>query len=292
MIHRKSFKNICNMFLAVTFLATIFGCSSQPTNNQNTNTPPQNTNNAQQTPTAVNPTTVLAGTWETKYDISKLIPGYPSSNLGTSAEFAQWKISEGVLKGDEYVGRITNELNNENIAEYTLSSKTITLKFLPVSGSQNASSTGTSRDYEFELSSDGKLLTLKGNDPIILNKGTDNSDMENVSFVISNKVDWMISPPLTIDHGRPEAFYITFETAKKSDSGYTGKIEFWNEDPHDPTVPHPVVATGQYTLSSKDKLSITLNGGSRSATYKLIDNRVLQIDFSDQNEKDWVLTAR
>ena len=159
MIHRKSFKNICNMFLAVTFLATIFGCSSQPTNNQNTNTPPQNTNNAQQTPTAVNPTTVLAGTWETKYDISKLIPGYPSSNLGTSAEFAQWKISEGVLKGDEYVGRITNELNNENIAEYTLF-KDNNIDFCHLRFPE-CKLDGTSRDYEFELSSDGKLLTLK-----------------------------------------------------------------------------------------------------------------------------------
>jgi hypothetical protein len=51
------------------------------------------------------------------------------------------------------------------------------------------------------------------------------------------------------------------------------------------------VATGEYLLTSKDKMTITL-GGPKSATYKLLDNRVLQIDFTDPNETDMVLTAR
>ena len=286
----KFSKNI----LVAAFFAILTGCgSSQSDTSQNVNrAAPQNTIAEEKpTPTAapVNPTAAIAGSWETKYEISKIIPGYPSSNLGTGNQYAQWKISEGVRKGDEYVGRITNELNNENIAEYTLVAKTITLKFLPVSigGTQTS---GTSRDYEFELTENGNMLTLKGNDPIVLTKGTNNSDMENVSFIISNKVDWMLSKPKTIDYNKPEAHYVTFETAQKFDNGYGGKMEFWQVDPNNSNN-HIVVATGQYLLTSKDKVTITL-GGPKSGTYKLLDNRVLTIDFTDPNEEDLVLTAR
>ncbi len=285
---------ISNLLLIVAFLAVVSGCSSTPSNdNQAVNrATPQNTLAEEKpTPTAapVNPTAGLAGVWETKYDISKIIPGYPSSQLGTSGEFANWRLSEGVKKGEEYVGKVTNELNNENIAEYTIASKTITFKFLPVSIG-NTQTSGTSRDYEFELSNNGNMLTLKGNDPIVLTRGTNNSDMENVSFIISNKVDWMLAKPKTIEHGKPEAHYVTFDTAQKFDNGYGAKMEFWHEDPNNPNN-HFVVATGQYLLTSKDTVTITL-GGPKSGTYKLLNNRVLQIDFTDPNEEDLILTAR
>lgn len=290
---------IFNLLLAVAFLAAVLGCgssnTSQPNANQtvNSNAAPQNTlvvNSPTPTPTPNNPTAAFAGVWETKYDISNIIPGYPASNFGTSGQFAEWRFSEGVKTGDQYVGKITNALNNENIAEYTVVSKTITVKFLPVSIG-TTQTTGTSRDYEYEIADNGNMLTLKGRDPILLTKGTGNTEMENVSFVISNKVDWIIRPPKTVDPSKPDAFFITFETAQKFDNGYRGKMEYWNEDPYNPSVLPTVVATGEYLLTSKDKMTITL-GGPKSATYKLIDNRVLQIDFTDPNESDMVLTAR
>lgn len=280
------------LLLLIACLAVISGCSSNQSNNQQVvnKTAPQNTL-AEEKPTAtpVNPTAAIAGVWETKYDISKIIPGYSSSQLGTTGEFANWRLSEGVNKGNEYVGRVTNELNNENIAEYTITGKTITLKFLPVSIG-NTQTSGTSRDYEFELSNNGNMLTLKGNDPIVLTKGTNNSDMENVSFIISNKVDWMLGKPKTVDFNKPEAHYVTFDTAQKFDNGYGAKMEFWHEDPNNPNN-HFVVATGQYLLTSKDTVTITL-GGPKSGTYKLLNNKVLQIDFTDPNEEDLILTAR
>lgn len=296
--NNRNIKKFYNLILIVAFLAALSGCNSTDKSQTNANqaviTPTPQTTQAVPAATPDNPTLAFAGAWETTYDMSKIMPGYPSASTGAVGQFAQWRLSEGVKKGDEYVGKVTNEGNNENIAEYTVAGKTITLKFLPVAGMQNTGATqtsGTSRDYEYEISNNGNTLTLKGRDPIVLQKGSGNSDMETVSFIISNKVDWTLSPPRSIDPNKPDAYYITFDTAQKFDNGYGGKMEFWNEDPNNPNAPHTVVATGQYLLTSKDNVTITL-GGPKSATYKLIDNRVLQIDFTDPNEKDMVLTAR
>lgn len=289
----RNTNRIFSLLLVISFLAAVSGCSSSDNNQSNATVnkgTPQNLaeeNKPTPIPTPANPTAAFAGTWETNYDMSKIIHGYPTSNVGTSAQFAQWRLSEGVKKGDEYVGKVTNELNNENIAEYTATEKAITLTFLPIAGSSQT--TGTSRNYEYEFSENGTMLTLKGNDPIVLRKGTSNSDMENVSFIISNKVNWMIRPARTVDPNQPDVDYVTFETAQKFDNGYGGKMEYWHGDPNDPNT--RIVATGQYLLTSKDKVTITL-GGPKSATYKLIDNKVLQIDFTDPNEQDMVLTAQ
>ena len=292
--NNRNTKQVFDLLLVFTLLAAVSGCGGNSNTNQsNANATPSPSSSPTVSPTATpaeNPTAKLAGVWETKYDISNIMPGYPASSTGVG-QFAKWKWSEGVKKGDDYVGRITNELNNENIAEYSVVGKSITLTFLPVSMGTTQTS-GTSRTYEYELANDDKMLTLKGSDPIVLTKGSNNADMETVSYVISDKVDWMMRPPKTIDPSQPEAHYVTFGSAQKFDNGYGGKMEFWNEDPYTPSVPHTVVATGQYLLTSKTKVTITIGGGPKSGTYKLIDNRVLQIDFTDPSEQDLVLTAR
>lgn len=286
-------RRIFILLIFIALLLAMSGCggsTNQSNANQTVNRGTPQNSSAQESPTPSNPTAGLAGAWETTYDISNIIPGYPSSTAGTGNQFAQWRFSEGIKKGDEYGGKVTNELNNENIADYSIAGKTITLTFLPVSSGTTTTS-GTSRNYEYEISDNGNTLTLKGRDPIVLRKGTGNSDMENVSYVISNKVDWMIRPALTMNSSSPDADYVTFETARKSDQGYGGRMTFYTDNPSYPP-PGDIVEIGQYLLTSKDKVTLTFLGGPKSGTYKLIDNKVLQIDFTDPNEKDMVLTAR
>jgi len=267
-------KNIINMnrtltlLLVITLLAAFAGCSSSSNKNQTTvnrATPTMTEEKPAATPS--NPSAAFAGEWET------------NDPRASSGGFVRWKFSDGIKKDNGYTGRVTDVGTNDDIANYTITEKTITMEYLPVSS-------GTSKTYDYTISDEGKTITLKGDKPFVLRKGTSNAEMEKAANIISSH-QWNLDSAVATKMGLASDTYVEFDAAQKNDRGYGGAMKFYDSS----GMPQNYLA--QYVITSKENVIITLPSGQKAGTYKIMnDEKILQIDFNDPTESDLFLNRR
>lgn len=263
--------SLVSLMFVVGLLAAVSGCrsSSNTTNaNQAVNRGTPTVTEEKPAATPKNPSAAFAGDWET------------NDPRVSSGGFVRWRFSDGVKKDNGYSGRVTDVSTNDDIATYIITEKTVTLEYLPVSS-------GTSKTYEYVVSDEGKTITLKGDTPFILRKGTSNAEMEKAGIIISTYL-WNLDSAVATKMGLAPDTYIEFDTAQKSDKGYGGAMRFY-----DATTSTPQTLLAQYMLTSKDSVIITLPSGPKAGTYKILnDEKLLQIDFTDPTESDLFLNRR
>lgn len=269
---------IFTLLVFVALAVTMSGCGGSGNNNSSSNS--GNTSNTvsqtqatpvQPTPT-VNPVDAFVGTWET-------------SDL-TSPDFLSLRIGSASKNGDDYVGKITNTATNDDVADYSLREKSreITLNFKP----PFVSSQGSSSTYEYEVSGDGNKITLKGNKPIVLEKGSKNTEILRDVAILANLggryKDWAIADAnisQKIFPGVSSMILVKFEAAQKYNEGYRGKMLFIDSGSGG------TVAEWTYTIPSKTKIEINDGKGTKSASYKIRDDeKQMEIDFVNAGDTD------
>lgn len=275
----------------VALLVAMSGCSSSNSNSSNNSAATPNVNRAtphtqvQQTPTP-NPTDAFSGIWETKD------PRATVSSAATTG-YVRWQISPGIQKGEQYTGKITDlSDNNKDVADYILGPKNnITLQFSP-SFSSGIPSLGDSRTYEYEASDNGNTITLKADKPIILKRGSSNTDMQKDAEIIADsaKGDWKVDRDVACKIfpamcSSSSDTYVRFDTPSKYNEGYGGDMLFFDSVPTSP------LGKWTYTITAKDKAAFNDGKGTKSGSYKILnDGKILQIDFADDSDPDLYLT--
>ncbi len=258
---------VLNLLLVITFLAAVSACSSSNKNQTVNRATPTMT---EETPTATpsNPSAAFVGEWETND---------PRVSGGV---FVRWKFGDGTKKDNGYTGKVTAVgNNNQDIYNYTVTEKTITLEDLPVSS-------GTSKTYDYKITDEGKTITLQGDKPMVLRKGTSNAEMERAAGIISRHL-WNVDSNVATKMGLASDTYIEFDAAQKNDRGYGGAMKFYD------STGAPQNFLAQYVITSKENVIITLPSGQKSGTYKILnDEKILQIDFTDPVESDLFLNRR
>lgn len=259
---------ILSLLLAVTFLAAISGCSVSSNKNQATvNRATPTMTEEKPTATPSNPSAAFVGEWET------------NDPRASSGGFVRWKFGDGTKKDNGYTGKVTDVGTNDDIANYTITEKTVTFEYLPVSS-------GTSKTYDYKVTDEGKTITLQGDKPMVLRKGTSNAEMEKAAGIISGHL-WNVDSNVATKMGLAFDTYIEFDPAQKNDRGYGGAMKFYDGG----GVPQNFLA--QYVITSKENVIITLPSGQKSGTYKILnDEKILQIDFTDPVESDLFLNRR
>lgn len=214
---------------------------------------------------APNPVEAFYGEWETKD---------PSSG-----QFERWKLGTAEKEGSEYVGRITDLSNNVNVGKYKVgtSDKSITLE---LAGNQNASLT-----YDYEISSDRNTITLKGSNPIVLKRGTDNADMLKDVETFYNGV-WKMDDATANSLNYTPPVEVVFEKSNKYDEGYSGEVRIFE-------IGAGNVIENKYVIPSKNKITIADKNGSKSAKYEIMNNgNILKIDYEDPGSPDLFLNKK
>jgi len=259
---------ILSLLLAVTFLAVLSGCSVSSNQNQATvNRATPTMTEEKPTATPSNPSAAFAGEWET------------NDPRASSGGFVRWKFSDGNKKDNAYTGRVTDMATNDDIANYTVTEKTITLEYLPVSS-------GVSKTYDYKITDEGKTISLQGDKPWVLRKGTNNAEIEKAANIISSH-QWNLDSAAASKMGLAPDTYIEFEPAQKNDRGYGNTMKFFD------STGTPQNYLAQYVITSKENVIITLPSGQKSGTYKILnDEKILQIDFTDPVESDLFLNRR
>jgi hypothetical protein len=281
----KNNREIKRAIILLAFIAlsvAMSGCGGGSSSNNSAATPnvnrdtPQNTQ-AQQTPTP-NPTDAFAGVWETKD------PRATSQSAGTTG-YVRWQISPGTQKGEQYTGKITDlSDNNKDVADYVLGPKNnITLEFSPAFS--GGPSLGGSRTYEYEVSDNGNTITLKADKPIVLKRGSSNTDILKDAQAISSGNSWKLDPDVAskiFPSYDKDRIYAEFETPNKYNEGYGGSMKFTEDPPPGVTRTPANVADWRYTITSRNKVDINDGKGTKSASYELLNNdKILKIDFAD-----------
>lgn len=256
------------LLFVVTFLGTVSGCrSSSNSNNQtsvNRGTPTMTEEKPAATPS--NPSAAFTGEWET------------NDPRASSGGFVRWKFGDGTKKDNGYTGKVTDMATNDDIANYTITEKTITLEYLPPSSG--------SKTYDYKITDEGKTISLQGDKPWVLRKGTSNAEMEKAAGIISNHL-WNVDSAVASKMGLAPDTYIEFDPAQKNDRGYGGAMKFYD------STGTPQNFLAQYVITSKENVIITLPSGQKSGTYKILnDEKILQIDFTDPVESDLFLNRR
>ncbi len=261
-------RRVLNLLLVVTFLAVFSGCKSSSSNNQpvvNRGTPTMTEEKPTATPS--NPSAAFVGEWET------------NDPRASSGGFVRWKFGDGIKKDNGYTGKVTDVGNNNDIANYTVTEKTITLEYLPVSS-------GTSKTYDYKITDEGKTISLQGDKPLVLRKGTSNAEMEKAARIISGH-QWNLDSAAATKMGLAPDTYVEFDRAQKNDRGYGGAMKFYD------STGAPQNFLAQYVITSKENVMITLPSGQKAGTYKILnDEKILQIDFVDPVESDLFLNRR
>jgi len=271
-MNTKSFLNtyrILNLLLVVAFLAALSGCSSSSNRNQTVNraTPTMTEEKPTATPTPNNPSAAFVGEWET------------NDPRASSGGFVRWKFGDGTKKDNGYTGKVTDVSTNDDIANYTITEKTVTFEYLPVSS-------GSSKTYDYKISDEGKTITLQADKPMVLRKGTNNAEIEKAANIISSH-QWNLDSAVATKMGLAPDTYIEFDPAQKNDRGYGNTMKFFDGG----GVPQNFLA--QYVITSKENVIITLPSGQKAGTYKILnDEKILQIDFTDPVESDLFLNRR
>lgn len=260
---------VLNLLLVITFLAAISACRSSSNNNNQTvsrSTPTMTEEKPTATPS--NPSAAFAGEWET------------NDPRASSGGFVRWKFSDGTKKDNGYTGKVTDVgNNNQDIYNYTITEKTITLEDLPASS-------GSSKTYDYKITDEGKTITLSGDKPMVLRKGTSNAEMERAAGIISAH-QWNMDSAVATKMGLASDTYVEFDAAQKNDKGYGGGMKFYD------STGAPQNFLAQYVITSKENVIITLPSGQKSGTYKIMnDEKILQIDFNDPTESDLFLNRR
>lgn len=253
----QKLKIILNLLPILILIAMVLGCGG--TNQSVANKPdpsPANTPTEEKKPeketAEKSPVEPFYGNWETKDP--------------TTGQFERWKFGTAEKEGSEYVGRITNLDTNVNLGKYRVgtSDKSVTLELSAGQGSLT---------YDYEIAPDGSKITLKGNNPIVLTRGTSNADIIKDAEIIAdlNKSNWKLSD------GR-EVFFVFDKSTAQYDSGYAGMLQFVN--------PNGTKETKQFTITSKNKIVIKDDMGQRAASYDLQNNGDdMIITFDKSGEK-------
>ncbi len=260
---------ILSLLLAVLVFTERTGWTSRSGTNQtvvNRATPTMTEEKPTATPS--NPSAAFAGEWETND---------PRASAGG---FVRWKFSDGNKKDNAYTGRVTDMATNDDIANYTVTEKTITLEYLPVSS-------GVSKTYDYKITDEGKTISLQGDKPWVLRKGTNNAEIEKAANIISSH-QWNLDSAAASKMGLAPDTYIEFDPAQKNDRGYGNTMKFY-----DAVTGAPQNFLAQYVITSKENVIITLPSGQKAGTYKILnDEKILQIDFTDPVESDLFLNRR
>jgi hypothetical protein len=268
-MNTKNMHKVLSFLLVITFLAVVSGCSVSSNKNQtvvNRGTPTMTEEKPTATPN--NPSTAFVGEWETND---------PRVSAGG---FVRWKFSDGTKKDNGYTGKVTDVGTNDDIANYTITEKTVTLEYLPVSS-------GSSKTYDYKITDDGKTITLQGDKPMVLRKGTSNAEMERAANIISSHL-WNLDSAVATKMGLAADTYIEFDPAQKNDRGYGNTMKFF-----DAVTGAPQNFLAQYVITSKENVIITLPSGQKAGTYKILnEEKILQIDFTDPVESDLFLNRR
>ncbi len=254
----------------ITFLAAMSGCRTGSSSNQTVvNRPTPTLTEEKPTATPGNPSAAFAGEWET------------NDPRASGGGFIRWKFTDGIKKDNGYTGKVTDVgNNNQDIYNYTVTEKTITLEDLPTSS-------GSSKTYDYKITDEGKTITLSGDKPMVLRKGTSNAEMERSAGIIS-KHEWNLDSAVATKMGLAPDTFIEFEPAQKNDRGYGGAMKFI-----DANTGFPQSDLAQYVITSKENVIITLKSGQKAGTYKILnDEKILQIDFNDPVESDLFLNRR
>ena len=266
-MNTKYMNRVLNLLLVITFLVAMSACSSNRSNqNQTVNrgTPTMTEEKPAATPS--NPSAAFAGEWETND---------PRASTGG---FVRWKFGDGTKKDNGYVGKVTDVGTNDDIANYTITEKTVTLEYLPVGSS--------SKTYDYKITDEGKTITLQADKPMVLRKGTSNAEMEKAAGIISN-YQWNLDSAVATKMGLASDTYVEFDAAQKNDKGYGGAMKFYD------STGAPQNYLAQYVITSKENVIITMPSGQKSGTYKILnDEKILQIDFTDPVESDLFLNRR
>ncbi len=266
-MNTKNMQRLVNFLLVITFLAAVSACSSSNKNQTVVNRATPIMTEEKPTATPSNPSSAFVGEWET------------NDPRASGRGFVRWKFGDGLKKDNGYTGKVTNVGTNDDIANYTITEKTITLEYLPVSS-------GTSRTYDYKITDEGKTISLQGDKPWVLRKGTSNAEMENAARIISGP-QWNLDSAVATKMGLAPDTYVEFDPAQKNDRGYGGAMKFYDST----GAPQNVFA--QYVITSKENVMITLPSGQKAGTYKILnDEKILQIDFNDPVESDLFLNRR
>lgn len=271
--NNKQFNRALFFLLALALLVTMIGCggSAKP---QVKRSEPENKlkeekkdeKKEEKKEEEKNPTEAMAGVWETKDPFARL-------QSGGTTDFVRWQISKGTKKDDVYNGRIV-DLSSKNleVADYKLRSDntiSLTVKAGPLKGQ--------SFSYSYKVSDEGNTITLEGDKPIILKRGTSNTDILKDAQTVSAKaykLDRDVSRKLF-----SKQVSVAFEKPTKYKEGYGGKLTFTHQPA---TGPAQKVADWSYTIIEKEKIEIKDGKGTKEATYKILnDGKILQIDFAD-----------
>ncbi len=258
---------ILTLLVVITFLAVLSGCSVSSNQNLTVNRATPTMTEEKPTATPSNPSAAFTGEWET------------NDPRASSGGFVRWKFSDGNKKDNAYTGRVTDMATNDDIANYTVTEKTITLEYLPVSS-------GVSKTYDYKITDEGKTISLQGDKPWVLRKGTNNAEIEKAANIISTH-QWNLDSAAASKMGLAPDTYIEFEPAQKNDRGYGNTMKFFD------STGTPQNYLAQYVITSKENVIITLPSGQKSGTYKILnDEKILQIDFTDPVESDLFLNRR
>ena len=276
----REMHRIFTLLVFVALAVTMLGCRDSSNNNSSSSSNTSNTASQNQvtpvqpTPT-VNPVDAFVGTWETS-DLTS--PNYLSLRIGSASK-----------NGDDYAGKITNTATNDDVADYSIREKSreITLNFKP----PFVSSLGSSSTYEYEVSGDGNKITLKGNKPIVLEKGSKNAeilrDVEIIANLAGKYKSWAIADGNVASKLFPSTsatILVNFEAAQKYNEGYRGKIVFVDASSGG------TLAEWTYTIPTKNKMEINDGKGTKSATYKIRDDeKQMDIDFVNAGDTDLYL---
>lgn len=272
----RGMHRIFTLLVFVALAVTMLGCRDSSNNNSSSSNTSNTVSQTQSTPTqptpTVNPVDAFVGTWETS-DLTS--PNYLSLRIGSATK-----------NGDDYVGKITDTSTNNDVADYSIREKSreMTLNFKP----PFVSSQGSSSTYEYEVSGDGNKITLKGNKPIVLEKGSKNTEILRDVAILANLGgkyrDWVIADANISQKIFPSVssmIAVKFDAAQKYNEGYRGKMLFID------TGSGGTVAEWTYTIPSKNKIELNDGKGTKSATYKIRDDeKQMEIDFVNASDTD------
>jgi hypothetical protein len=273
----REMHRIFTLLVFVALAVTMLGCRDSSNNNSSSSsntsiTASQNQATPVQPTPTVNPVDAFVGTWET-------------SDLA-SPDYLSLRISSATKNGGDYVGKITDLSTNNDAADYSIREKSreITLNFKP----PFVSSQGSSSTYEYEFSGDGNKITLKGNKPIVLEKGSRNTEILRDVAILADLggkyQDWAIVDANISQKIFPSVssmILVKFEAAQKYNEGYRGKMLFMDAGSGG------TVAEWTYTIPSKTKIEINDGRGTKSASYKIRgDEKQMEIDFVNASDTD------
>ena len=273
----KNNREIKRIYILLAFIAlsvAMSGCGGGATSNNAAATPNVNRDTpntqAQQTPTP-NPADALAGVWETKD------PRATGPSTATT-QFVRWQISSATKRGEEYVGKVSDLSNNNlDVADYVLRpNNSVTLEF------KGSYITGApSSTYNYEVSDNGNTITLKGDKPIVLTRGSTNTDIQkDAQTIASTPPDWKLDPDVALKMFptfNKDYIFVVFAQPSKYNEGYGGTMEF-----HESYTTPQKVAEWRYTITSRNKVDVNDGKGTKSASYELLNNdKILKIDFAD-----------